>query len=106
MKKVSNFRTKVFKWANELQETTGKAFPVCLSTAWALYRLRKKMHTGVVKFAFEKADGSLRIAQATLKDVQDKVKGTGTPNYKTFKYFDVEKQSFRSFKVGNFITAY
>lgn len=106
MKKVSSFRTKVFMWANELQAATGKSFPVCLATAWALYRLRRDMHQGVVKFAFEKADGSLRVAQGTLQDVEDKVKGTGTPNYKTFKYFDTEKESFRSFKIGSFITAY
>lgn len=107
MKNSNNaFRTKVFSWAHELVRSTGKSFAVCLSKAWALYRLRKRMATETVKIAFEKADGTLRIAFATLKNTAEKIKGTGTPNYKTLAYFDTEANSFRSFKVENFITAY
>ncbi|WP_106827700.1 SH3 beta-barrel fold-containing protein [Parabacteroides pacaensis] len=102
----TNFRHKVFCMAYELMKATGKAFAVCLSRAWALYRLTRQMHNGIVTFAYEKADGSLRKAKGTLKDVQNLIKGTGTENYKTVRYFDVDKQSFRSFKVENFITAY
>ena len=102
--KTSNFRHKVFCMAYELMRTTGKAFAVCLSRAWALYRLTKQMHRGT--FAYEKADGSLRRAKGTLKDVQSLIKGTGSENYKTVRYFDVDANGFRSFKVENFITAY
>lgn len=100
--KISNFRHKVFCMAYELMRTTGKAFAVCLSRAWALYRLTKQMHRGIVTFAYEKADGSLRRAKGTLKDVQ----GLISENYKTVRYFDVDANGFRSFKVENFITAY
>ncbi|UJH91682.1 SH3 beta-barrel fold-containing protein [Antarcticibacterium sp. 1MA-6-2] len=100
------FRTRVFKWAHELVKSTGKSFAVCLAKAWALYRLRKRMATETVKIAFEKADGSLRIAYATLKNAAEKIKGTSTPNYKTVTYFDAEVNSLRSFKVENFIAAY
>ena len=64
---MKNFRTKVFKQAHELMRATGKAFAVCLSKAWALYRLTKRMHKEIVTFAYEKADGSLRKAKGTLK---------------------------------------
>ena len=64
------------------------------------------MHRGIVTFASEKADGSLRRAKGTLKDVQSLIKGTGSENYKTVRYFDVDANGFRSFKVENFITAY
>jgi len=64
------------------------------------------MHRGIVTFAYEKADGSLRRATGTLKDVQSLIKGTGSENYKTVRYFDVDANGFRSFKVENFITAY
>lgn len=87
-------------------KATGKAFVVCLSRAWALYRLTKRMHQEVVTFTYEKADGSLRKAKGTLKDVQALIKGTGTPNYKTIRYFDVEANAFRSFKTENLITVY
>ena len=85
---------------------TGKAFAVCLSKAWALYRLTKRMHKEIVTFAYEKADGSLRKAKGTLKDVSNLIKGTGSENYKTVRYFDVEANGFRSFKVEHLITIY
>ena len=103
---ITNFRTRVFQWAHEMVKSTGKSFAVCLAKAWALYRLRKRMATETVKIAFEKADGSLRIALATLKNVEGQIKGTGKPNHKTLAYFDTEAQSFRSFKIENFIAAY
>ena len=92
--KTSNFRHKVFCMAYELMKATGKAFAVCLSRAWALYRLTKQMHKGIVSFAY------------TLKDIQNLIKGTGSENYKTVRYFDIEANGFRSFKVENFITIY
>lgn len=101
-----SFRHKVFCMAYELAKATGKTFAVCLSKAWALYRLTKQMHSGIVSFAYEKVDGSLRKAKGTLKDIQDLIKGTGKENYKTVRYFDVEAGGFRSFKVENFITIY
>lgn len=103
---MNNFRSKVFKQAYELMKVTGKAFAVCLSKAWALYRLTKRMHQEVVTFTYEKANGSLRKAKGMLKDVQNLIKGTGTPNYKTVRYFDIDANGFRSFKVENLITVY
>ena len=94
---MKNFRTKVFKQAHELMRATGKAFAVCLPKAWALYRLTKRMRREIVTFAYEKADGSLRKAKGTLKDVSNLIK---------VRYFDVEANGFRSFKVENLITIY
>ena len=71
-----------------------------------MYRLTKQMHKGIVSFAYEKSDGSLRKAKGTLKDIQNLIKGTGSENYKTVRYFDIEANGFRSFKVENFITIY
>lgn len=103
---MKNFRSKVFKQAHGIMKATGKAFAVCLSRAWSLYRLTKRMHQEVVTFTYEKVDGSPRKAKGTLKDVQNLIKGTGTPNYKTIRYFDVEANAFRSFKTENLITVY
>ena len=104
--KTLYFRHKVFCMAYDLIRATGKTFAVCLSKAWALYRLTKQMHKGIVSFAYEKSDGSLRKAKGTLKDIQNLIKGTGSENYKTVRYFDIEANGFRSFKVENFITIY
>ncbi len=65
------------------------------------------MRVGIVKFAYEKADGTLRKAIGTLKKVTTLVKGTGRPdNGRTVRYYDVEADGWRSFKVENFVTAY
>lgn len=103
---MKNFRSKVFRQAYEMMKVTGKAFAVCLSKAWAIYRLYKRMKNETVSFAYEKADGSLRKAKGTLQDVSNLIKGTGMENYKTVRYFDIDANGFRSFKVENLITVY
>jgi len=61
-----------------IARTTGKA--VALAKSWQLYRLVKQMQAGVVRFSYEKADGTLRRALGTLKDVAELIKGTGRPD--------------------------
>ena len=91
----------------QIARATGKAFAVALSKSWQLYRLTKRMRAGVVRFAYEKADGTLRRAVGTLKDTAALVKGTGRlDDGRTVRYFDVEADGWRSFKVENFVTAY
>ena len=103
----TNFRSKVFKRAYQIMQATGKAFAVCLSKAWALYRLAKAMRTeDKVHFTYEKKDGSLRRAYGTLKDVSRFVKGTGKTSESVFHYWDLEAAGFRSFKIENLITVF
>lgn len=102
--KTRNFRSSVFKMAWEILRATGKNFAVCLAKAWAVFRLKRLMFKGPVKFTFEKADGSLRRAVGTLKNVGSMIKGTGHETFKTMAYFDLDKGAFRSFKVENLIS--
>lgn len=103
---VTTFRSKVFKRAYEIMRNTGKTFAVCLSKAWAIYRLGKSMLKGEVKFAYEKKDGTLRKACGTLKDVSQFIKGTGKSSDKVFHYWDLEAVAFRCFSISNLITIY
>lgn len=90
-----------------IARTTGKTFNICLVKAWSLYRLTQRMRAGVVRFAYEKADGTLRKAAGTLHEVAATIKGTGRPNDAlTIRYYDVEADGWRSFKVENFVTVY
>lgn len=99
--------SKIMRRAWVLFRTTGKAFSVCLAKSWAIYRLINRMRTGVVSFAFEKADGTLRKAKGTLHEVAATIKGAGrSDNSRTVKYYDVEADGWRSFKVENLITVY
>lgn len=97
----------IMRRAWTIARTTGKAFSICLVKAWSLYRLTQRMRAGVVRFAYEKADGTLRKAAGTLHEVAATIKGTGRPNDAlTIRYYDVEADGWRSFKVENFVTVY
>lgn len=56
----------------------------------------------IVTFRYMKKDGSIRIARGTLHPVilEKYVKGTytGRERHDVMKYFDLDKNSFRSFK--------
>ena len=47
----------IMRRAWQIARATGKAFAVALSKSWQLYRLTKQMRAGIVRFAYEKADG-------------------------------------------------
>lgn len=97
----------IMRRAWHIARATGKAFAVCLSKAWQLYRLTKRMRAGVVRFAYEKTDGTLRKATGTLREVASMVKGTGRPDDgRTVRYYDVEASGFRSFRAESLITIY
>ena len=94
----------IMRRAWQIARATGKAFAVALSKAWALYRLTKQMRAGVVWFAYEKADGSLRRAAGTLREVATLIKGTGRPDDgRTVRYYDVDANGWRSFRAENFL---
>lgn len=107
MEKKNNFRVRVMKYAWQLWKTTNQVWRLCMIKAWQLYRLAKAMREGVVSFYYQKSDGSIRKAVGTLKNVPAGAslggKKVTKPSYKTMAYFDVEKNSFRSFKVENLI---
>lgn len=107
MEKKNNFRVRVMKYAWQLWKTTNQAWRLCMIKAWQLYRLAKAMREGVVSFYYQKADGSIRKAMGTLKNVPVGAtlgsKKFTKPSYKTMAYFDIEKNSFRCFKVENLI---
>lgn len=99
-----NFRTKVFLRANEIYKTSGN-WSEALRKSWAIYRLTKQMKQTVVEFQYKKVDGTVRKAYGTLKIsiVELYTKGSGKANDKSVAYFDIQTQSFRSFKVENLI---
>lgn len=112
MTQKTSFRVRVMNFAHHIYETSAtktiEAWKSALRKAWKLYRLAKKMRKGVVKFVFEKVDGSARIAYGTLCDLPAGItsrKSSGkSPKYATMCYWDTKKNAFRSFKVENFIS--
>ena len=106
MSTSTNFRVRVMSYAHHIFVTTVISWSDALKKAWQLYRLAKKMRSGVVKFFYEKVDGSARVAYGTLCNLPTGItskRGTKKPNYGTMCYWDTKKQAFRSFRVENFI---
>lgn len=72
----------------------------------------KMLREGIVEFEFIKKDGSVRSAKGTLVAEHlpaQKADSDGTsrkPNENVMVYFDMEKQSFRSFVKESFVGAY
>lgn len=109
MQTKRNFRVRVMKYAHFLFTTTANTWRVCLLKAWELYRLAKKMRDGIVKFAFQKTDGTIRYAWGTLQNLPAGVtvgKKGKEPSCKTFAYFDTQRQAMRCFRIENLITVY
>ena len=78
------------------------------SKAIELETMKKRMMRGeVVRFAYMKLDGSVRVAVGTLQPqaVEANVKGTGIPKrfFGMFAYLDLEKMAWRGFKEERFI---
>lgn len=68
-----------------------------------LAELKKKLHEGVVEFTYIKKDGSERKAKGTLNfEIIEELGGpipTGQITHPTYttRYFDIDKEEWRSF---------
>lgn len=74
-----------------------------ISKGMMIETLKKRMMRGeVVRFCYQKLDGTIRYAVGTLQSdaVKANVAGTGTPKryYGMFAYLDLEKMAWRGFK--------
>lgn len=109
MEKKNSFRVRVMKYAWYLLRETKQTWRICIIKAWQLYRLAKAMRYGTVTFYYTKKDGTIRKATGTLVNVPAGAtlggKKITKPSYKTLAYFDTAKNSFRCFRVENFICA-
>ncbi len=90
----------------QLVKRNGFTMSEALKVAWANMKLKAAMKQRIVKFYFQKVDGSIREAYGTLKEsLLPPIKGTDSRKKSdTLQvYFDTEKQAYRSFKVANLI---
>jgi hypothetical protein len=77
-----------------------------------LTKFNEMLHNGIVEFEFIKKDGTLRQAKGTLLPQylparSDSGEGSSRkPSDNVMVYFDMEKNSFRSFVKESFVGAY
>ena len=84
---------------------TGESFSECLKRAWTNFKLVTAMRTRIVKFYFQKVDGSIREAYGTLRaDMIPATTGDDRKRNDTVQtYFDTERQEYRCFKKLNLV---
>lgn len=101
-----NRMREVMRMAWQMVKKNGYTMSEALKTAWLNMKLKASMKERIVKFYFQKVDGSIREAYGTLKEsLLPPIKGKESRKTSdTLQvYFDTEKQSYRSFKVANLI---
>ncbi len=93
--------SKIMQQAWVFVKRNGMNMSEALTKAWANYKLLSAMHLKIVKFYFQKVDGSLREAYGTLnsKYIPERTGESNRRKNDTVQtYYDTEKQEFRCFK--------
>lgn len=101
---------KIMWQAWQFVKRNGFTLSEALKQAWALWRLHKAMLKGIVKFYYQKVDGSMREAWGTLNasimPKMDARTDKKSDNATIQVYFDTEKQEFRCFKRANLVVTF
>ncbi len=96
----------IMSLAWQFVKRNGFTMSEALKVAWANIKLKAAMKQRIVKFYFQKVDGSIREAYGTLKE--NLIPATSGDNRKRNDtvqvYFDTEKQEYRCYKKANLIS--
>ena len=101
-------KSKLFKIAHALlKKAEVSSFSEALRKAWKAIKIYAKMQIGKAEFRFQKVDGTIREAIGTLCDIDyapsASAKPRKSPDEDVMRYFDVEKNQFRSFRIVSLI---
>lgn len=103
--KTREFLHEVMTMAWQFVKRNGLSMSEAMKRAWANMKLKAALTQRIVKFYYQKVDGSLREAYGTLKE--NLIPATSDDNRKRNDtvqvYFDTEKQEYRCFKKANLI---
>lgn len=104
--KAKNQLREIMQLAWQFVRRNGYSMSEALRCAWVNYKLRLAMASRIVKFYFQKIDGSIREAFGTL--ASNIVPETGESNRKRNDtvqvYYDTEKADWRCFKKANLMS--
>lgn len=104
---TKNTLRKVMKMAWQFVRKNGYTLSQALKTAWANVKLHAALAKDIVKFHFQKVDGTIREAFGTLNlskvptEMHPKGERKEIPTTQT--YYDTEKGAWRCFKKANLI---
>ena len=102
---LRNTLREVMQLAWQFVKKNGYSLSEALKVAWMNIKLKVQMKKRIVKFYFQKVDGSLREAFGTLSEsVIPQTQSNGRKMNDTCQvYFDTERESWRCFKRANLI---
>ena len=102
---LRNTLREVMQLAWQFVKKNGYSLSKALKVAWMNIKLKVQMKKRIVKFYFQKVDGSLREAFGTLSEsVIPQTQSNGRKMNDTCQvYFDTERESWRCFKKANLI---
>ena len=107
MARVKKFDTKaVMVMAWQFVRRNGYTMSEALKCAWANIKLHVAMTARIVKFYFQKVDGTIREAYGTLAEsIVPAIEGNDTRkrNDTVQTFFDTEKSEWRCFKKANLL---
>lgn len=103
--KTREFLHEVMSLAWQMVKRNGFSMSEALKIAWTNMKLKSEMKNRIVKFYFQKVDGSLREAYGTLKDnlLPETKGGDRKQNETTQTYYDTERQEWRCYKKANLL---
>lgn len=96
----------IMQMAWQFVKRNGFTMAEALKAAWLNFKLKAAMAVRIVKFYFQKVDGSIREAYGTLKtDLVPATSGNDNrrKNDTVQTYYDTEVQSWRCFKRANLL---
>ena len=104
--KRENLRT-IMQTAWWFVKHNGYSISEALKKAWLNFKLKTLMKVRIVKFYFQKIDGTIREAYGTmcsnLMPAYEPKNDNRAKNDTVQVYFDTEKQEFRCFKIANLV---
>lgn len=103
--RTRSFLHEVMSLAWQMVKRNGFTMSEALKVAWANMKLKVAMKTKIVKFYFQKVDGSVREAYGTLNEkLMPATSGDNRKKNDTVQvYFDTERQEYRCFKKANLL---
>ena len=99
-------KTEIMQQAWQFVKRNGFSMSEALRIAWRNYKVKAQMKSRIVKFYFQKVDGSIREAYGTLKEsLIPATAGSDRKRNDTVQtYFDTEKEAWRCFKKANLLS--
>ena len=106
MKEFRSTMKEIMNLAWQLVKRNGFTMSEALKVAWRNIKVKALMKKRIVKFYFQKVDGSIREAYGTLKEsLVPATAGSDRRRNDTVQtYFDTEKGEWRCFKKANLVS--